>query len=66
MTTKIWTVARFPNGSWSTGGRADDPDYAACNVYRVPADDEKEAKRKGQAEHRKALRNAAKQSSQSA
>lgn len=62
---KMWTAARFPDGSWTAGGRADDPDYACCSVYRVLAETLQEAKRKGQAEHRKALRVAAKKASES-
>lgn len=60
MNTSLWTAARFPDGSWSTGGAPDDPDYASCNVYRVPAKDSGEALRLGKAEHRKAVRKAAK------
>lgn len=48
------TVARFPNGSWTTGGKPDDPAYAECSVYQVIASDDKEAKRKAQYLHRKA------------
>ena len=25
---QLWTVVRFPNGSWSYGGRPDSPEYA--------------------------------------
>lgn len=60
MNERLWTVARFPNGSWSTGGKPDCPDYAMCSVYRVLAVSEKEAKSKGQAMHRKVLRQQAK------
>ena len=56
MNEQFWTVARFPNGSWSTGGSPDSPDYEMCHVYRVIASGEKDAKRKGQALHRKYLR----------
>lgn len=63
MDSKLWTVARFPNGSWSTGGRPDSPDYAECVVYRVNAVGEKDAKKKGQAMHRKAVSLAQKQAS---
>ncbi|MFU5275050.1 hypothetical protein ACM7YY_10000 [Pseudomonas aeruginosa] len=59
MNTTLWTAARFPDGSWSTGGAPDDPDYANCTVYRVPAKDSDEALRLGKAEHRKAVRKAA-------
>jgi hypothetical protein len=62
MNTTLWTAARFPDGSWSTGGAPDDPDYANCTVYRVPAKDSDEALRLGKAEYRKAVRKAAKAS----
>ncbi|MCV4196064.1 hypothetical protein OD771_29515, partial [Pseudomonas aeruginosa] len=42
------TVARFPDGSWSTGGSPDDPDYALCEVFRIEADSRDEAKKKAQ------------------
>ncbi len=38
MATMLWTVVRFPNGSWSGGGKASDPDYEDCEVYRIPAE----------------------------
>lgn len=56
MNAKMWTVARFPNGSWSAGGKPDDPDYALCEVFRVSATNDKEAKRKAQALRRKAVK----------
>jgi hypothetical protein len=48
MRTEIWTVARFPNGTWSYGGRPDDPDYEQCEVFRVLAADGPRAVRKAQ------------------
>ena len=44
-----WTVARYPNGSWITGGRPDDPDYAECEVWVIDAETRDAAKRKAQA-----------------
>lgn len=35
--SKIWTVVRFPNGSWSYGGSPSDPDYSECEIYAVDA-----------------------------
>ena len=52
----IWTVARFPNGSWTTGGRPDDPAYSECEVWRVEARNRDEAKQKAQALRRKAIK----------
>jgi len=45
----MWTVVRFPNGSWSTGGRPDDPEYALCEVFEVVAGCRNEAKKLAQA-----------------
>lgn len=47
---QILTVARFPNGEWTTGGKTTDPDYADCEVFRVWAADRKSAKRYAQDE----------------
>lgn len=51
-----WTVARFPSGSWTTGGSADDPDYANCEIFVVDAKDRKDATRKAQAKRISAKR----------
>lgn len=45
----IWTVVRWPNGSWSTGGKPSDPDYEICEVWRIEADTREQATRKAQA-----------------
>jgi len=50
---KTWTVVRFPDGSWSSGGTADDPEFAACEVYRIQAGSREEAERKAKAARRK-------------
>jgi hypothetical protein len=57
---RMWTVARFPDGSWTHGGRADDPDYALCEVFRVLAFDSKQAVKKAQAERRRNIKKQAK------
>jgi len=46
---RIWTVVRFPNGSWSYGGKPDSPDYEQCEVWRIAAESAKEAVKKAQA-----------------
>lgn len=46
---KLITVVRFPNGSWSMGGPVSDPDYKLCEVYVVPFDSDKTAKKLAQA-----------------
>jgi len=45
----LWTVARFPDGSWSTGGKPTDPDYAECEVWQIEANSRQEATKKAQA-----------------
>jgi hypothetical protein len=45
---QFWTVVRFPNGSWSYGGRPDSPDYEQCEVWRILAATAKDAVRKAQ------------------
>ncbi|MPQ69456.1 hypothetical protein GC387_22880 [Pseudomonas sp. MWU12-2323] len=49
----VITVVRFPNGSWSTGGRVSDPDYEECEVYVVPYDSDAAAKKQAQAVRRR-------------
>ena len=43
-----WTVARFPNGTWATGGNASDPDYGGCEIWIIDAPDRETAKRRAQ------------------
>lgn len=43
MREKLWTVVRFPDGSWSYGGRLDSPDYALCEKWSTFAVDGKTA-----------------------
>lgn len=45
----IWTVVRFPNGSWSYGGKPNDPDYAECEVWQIEAKSSASAVKKAQA-----------------
>ena len=52
MKTRIWTVVRFPNGSWSYGGRMDEPEYSQCEKWAVEAASGEEAKKKAQAKRR--------------
>jgi hypothetical protein len=55
-----WTVARFPNGSWTTGGKPDDPAYAECEVFVVYAKDRDVAKRTAQSQRQRSIRRVAK------
>ncbi|BCQ68188.1 hypothetical protein PEQA60_21780 [Pseudomonas sp. Eqa60] len=52
----LWTVARWPSGTWDTGGSPNDPDYAECEVFQVEAKSRDEAKKKAQAMRRAATR----------
>lgn len=45
----LWTVARFPSGAWTYGGRLDDPDYSECEKWRIDAEAGPQAVRKAQA-----------------
>ena len=49
MREHLWTVARFPNGEWTTGGKPSDQDYDGCEVFRLMATSRETAKRKAQA-----------------
>ncbi|KKN96125.1 hypothetical protein LCGC14_0170540 [marine sediment metagenome] len=52
MQNRIWVIVRFPNGSWSGGGRADDPDYANCEIFKVAAQSYEQALKKAQGQRR--------------
>ena len=56
MMERLWTVARFPNGSWSYGGKPTAPEYEHCEVWQIAADTAKEAMRKAQAKRRRELK----------
>lgn len=44
----LWTVVRFPVGSWSHGGKPTDPDYEHCEVYQIMASSAAKATKKAQ------------------
>lgn len=54
MGSEWWTVVRFPDGSWSSGGSVDDPEYAHCEVFEVLADSREAAEKSAKAAWRKA------------
>ena len=54
----IWTVVRFPNGSWSYGGKPTDPDYSECEIWRVDAISGPAAVKKAQAKRSRDKRKA--------
>lgn len=56
MVEQLWTVVRFPNGSWSTGGKPTDPDYAECEVWKIHATSREAATRKAQGRRSSARR----------
>lgn len=66
MKEQLWIVARFPDGSWSSGGRASSPEYANCEIFRVLATGRDDAEKKAKAEHRKAKRKAQRQQAEQA
>lgn len=51
-----WTVVRFPDGSWSYGGKPTDPDYKNCEVWQIAADSPEKAVKKAQAKRSRAAR----------
>lgn len=53
---RSWTVVRFPNGSWSYGGRLHSPDYELCEKWSIAAPTAKDAVKKAQALRRQELR----------
>lgn len=55
---QLWTVVRFPNGSWSYGGKPTDPDYSECEIYQIEAAGSKEAVKKAQGQRSSAARKA--------
>lgn len=55
-TAKLWTVVRFPSGSWSYGGSPEDPAYSECEIYRIPAFTAKQAVRKAQSKRSRDLK----------
>lgn len=46
---RLWTVVRFPNGSWSYGGKPTSPDYELCEVFQIEAASGTAAVKKAQA-----------------
>lgn len=59
MKEQLWTVARFPNGFWSTGGKPTDPDYAECEVFTILATSREQAKKRAQARRSTSIHKAA-------
>lgn len=55
----LWTVVRFPNGSWSYGGKPSDPDYAKCEIWQIEAKVGSIAVKKAQAKRSRNKRSAA-------
>ena len=47
-----WTVARFQDGSWSSGGPPDLPEYEGALVWVVQARDRHDAEKQGRALYR--------------
>lgn len=53
MNDRLWVVARFPDGSWSEGGKAEDPVYEGCEIFKVVANGAEQARKKAQALRRR-------------
>ncbi|PRD92288.1 hypothetical protein [Burkholderia contaminans] len=58
MEEKLWTVARFPSGDWTYGGKKTDPAYSDCEIYQISAVTPKDAVKKAQAQRRKDVKRA--------
>ena len=56
---RIWTVVRFPNGSWSYGGTPDSPEYKLCEIFQIEATSPEQAVKKAQAKRSRANKKAA-------
>lgn len=56
----LWTVVRFPDGSWSYGGRPDCPDYRDSTVWQIRANTPAVAIRRAQGRWRRARDKSAK------
>lgn len=52
----LWTVVRFPDGSWSFGDKPDSPDYVGCEVWQIEAPDGKRAVKAGRDKRSRELR----------
>lgn len=55
MNQQLWTVVRFPDGSWSYGGKPSDPAYEFCEKWRIPAVEAREAVKLAQSRRRRTL-----------
>jgi len=52
----LWPVVRFPNGSWSYGGKPTDPAYQGCEVWQIEAPRAKVAISRARARRSNALK----------
>lgn len=59
MADRLWTVVRFPNGSWSYGGKPTDPDYSECEIWQITAGSPEAAVKKAQAKRSRDRKRAA-------
>ncbi|WMD24016.1 hypothetical protein RAS12_30760 (plasmid) [Achromobacter seleniivolatilans] len=55
MKEQLWTIVRFPDGSWSYGGKPNDPAYEFCEKWQIPAVEAKQAVKLAQARRRRTL-----------
>src|SRR3546814_13207442 len=55
MKEQVWTIVRFPDGSWSYGGKPSDSAYEFCEKWRIPAVEAKQAVKLAQSRSRRTL-----------
>lgn len=55
MKEQLWTVVRFPDGSWSFGGKPEDPSYELCEKWGVLASSGQHAVKLAQGRRRRRL-----------
>jgi hypothetical protein len=55
MKEQLWTIVRFPDGSWSFGGKPNDPAYEFCEKWRIAAVEAKHAVKLAQVRRRRTL-----------
>jgi hypothetical protein len=55
MKEQLWTVVRFPDGSWSFGGKPEDPAYELCEKWRLLSSSGQRAVKLAQGRRRRRL-----------
>lgn len=55
MKEQLWTVVRFPDGSWSAGGKPEDPAYEQCEKWCLRSFSSQQAVKLAQGRRRRKL-----------